>query len=120
VTVLWRTPGAGHRRRIGIGIEAAILAQPDQRGHPHPLQIEGQLHRVVAGVEDKERHRLAGRQPGEQGLNLARRRRVDLRGAGNALHVQGAVQLSRRKPSWLIHCYDHPATTGTPPLWREE
>ena len=31
----------------------------------------------------------------------------------------GAVQLSRTKPSWLIHWSAHPATIGRPAEWRE-
>jgi hypothetical protein len=64
-----------------VGVEAAVGAQPHQYRHARRSQVEGELGRVVAGVEHKPRHRLAIGQPSEQ--------RADLRGGGLVGVVQG-------------------------------
>jgi site-specific DNA recombinase len=64
-----------------VGVEAAIRAQPHQHRHGQVREVERQLGGVVAGVEDKQRHRLAGGQPGQQ--------RPDLRGGGLVGVLQG-------------------------------
>jgi len=120
VPMLQRPSRPRHRRGIRVGIEAAILAQAHQRGGSDAVQIKGELYGVVAGIEDTERHGTAGGHAREQGFDLGRRRGVDVRGAGDALHVHRRSPAVAPEAELADPLIGPPRHHWTPPLWREE
>jgi site-specific DNA recombinase len=76
-----RPARAARRPRWRVGVEAAVRAQPHQHRGGRVGEVEGELGGVIAAVEHKYRHRLAGRE--------TRKQRMDLGGGGLVGVVQG-------------------------------
>jgi len=65
-------------------------------------EVDGQRDRVVAGVEDEQRHHFAPPQPGGQGADLGGGDPADVLTPGTRWASTGAVHESRSKLSWAI------------------
>ena len=106
------------RPRRRIGIEDPIVSDPSEELGPDATEAVRQGDRVVAGVEDEQRHFTIGRNKVDQSAYLVDGGIGHVLLGGDALDVHGAVQLSGVNDSWQIHWNDQPATmAGRPSAW---
>jgi hypothetical protein len=71
--VSWRTPTAPCRTvgaRRGIGVEDAVVADAAEHLDPLPSEVVTDGNRVIAGVEDEQRHLAVFWQEADEATDL--------------------------------------------------